>query len=52
MQGTESAIPSEWAVSSRIEEPLKTDVIAIVWVYQVNAGDSESSSGLLKSKNR
>ena len=51
-QETESAIPSEWAASLRIEKPLKTDVIAIVWVYQINAGDSESSSELLKSKNR
>ena len=52
MQGTESAIPLEWAASLRIEKPLKTDVIAIVWVYRINAGDSESSSELLKSKNR
>ena len=30
-----------------IEKPLKTNVIAIVWVYRINAGDSESSSELL-----
>ena len=37
-QETESVIPS------KIEKPLKTDAIAIVRVYQINAGDSESSS--------
>ena len=43
-QETESVIPSEWAASLRIEKPLKTNVIAFVCVYQINAGDSESSS--------
>jgi hypothetical protein len=35
MQGTESAILSEWAVSLRIEELLKTNAVAIVLGYRL-----------------